>query len=777
MNTDQKREFSRIGQLCSKFTLLVMTMILVVSCGDDDDGDNGDPNPTNGNVRLFEVDAANDEVTLRNFGDGDVDISGYWFCLQRGYQAFNSVTNDGADLVLAPDETIVFSITVADVASDVAIYDRGGSFGSADALVDFMQFGASFAGSAGREDVAVSKGIWTEGDFVEGVNVFDYTGDGSTTGVDTWEGEEEVDNGESTVRILAVDPINDRVTLKNFGSSEEDISAYFFCTRRNYVGLGTLTPVSGDLSLAEDEEVVFDLSINDASSDVALYNRGGAFADATAIIDFMQYGEDVGNAGRVSVAVEAGIWTSGEVVEGIAPFVYLGDDDDRGEDFWIDDANIRMVTIDTDLDEVVIKNFDVSERDITGYFFCTAAGVYPSFANTADIEIVSGDLVLSPNEEVRVRILTQGGVADVTGSIFLFSTNTLGFNNNNPNVLRDFAQWGAANGFRVENAVAANRWDDAANFIANSSPYTYTGDGDAIGAASWEGSLLIANVRIISVDPINNSVRIKNFGTGTRDVSGYFFCIRRVYTVLSESGLAPSGDLILDAGEELEFSITIEDGSSDVALYNRGGAFANADAIVDFMQFGDDVDGLGREEVAVTANLWTEDDFVNGVGPYTYTGDGSANGADQWSADQAGMANIRLLTVDASNDQITLKNFGNASMDISGYFFCARRSYRQLSAVAVTSGNFILAPDEEIEFNLEINNTSSDVALYNTGGAFANADTIVDFMMYGEDLPNGSTREDVANTANLWTPGDFVANPGPFNYTGDGSQQGVTSWD
>ena len=476
MNTDQRRNFFRMGQLCSNFAVLTMVITLLAGCGDDDDG-NGDPGPANGNVRLLEVDAQNDEVTLRNFGGTEVDISGYWFCLQRGYQAFNAVTNNGDDLVLAPDETIVFSITVADAASDVAIYDRGGSFASAEALVDFMQFGASFAGGAGREDVAVAKGAWAAGDFVEGVNVFNYTGDGSTTGVDTWDGEA----GVSNVRILSVDPVNDRVTLRNFGSAEEDLSAYFFCNRRNYVGLGTLTLVSGDLSLGANEEVEFSIAIEDGSSDVALYDRGGAFADPTAIVDFMQYRDDVGDAGRVSVAV--------------------------------------------------------------------------------------------------------------------------------------------------------------------------------------------------------------------------------------------------------------------------------------------------------TANVWTENEFVNGVGPYSYTGDGSTNGADQWSADQAGAANIRLLAVDATNDLVTLKNFGDASMDISGYFFCARRVYDQLSGVTVTSGNLILAPNEELEFNLEINDTSSDVALYNTGGAFANADTIVDFMMYGEDLPDGNTREEVAGAANIWTAGDFVANPGPFNYTGDGDQLGATFWE
>ncbi|MEO1050156.1 MAG: hypothetical protein AAFX87_06010 [Bacteroidota bacterium] len=769
MKTQKKWSLLQTGKLCSKFGALILSIIFLSACDDDE---TPPPADLESNVRIVAVDAANDQVTLRNFGEGDADISGFFFCRERNYAPFSSTTNDGSDLILTENEEITFTISVSDQASDVAIYNQGGQFASADALVDFMQFGGSFANN-GREAVAVEKGIWTAGEFVEGGSPFSYIGNGTQNGAAQWEGEAVQAPITSSVRLVFVDPINDLVTLKNFGREEEDISGYFFCRRRSYVGLGTLTPVSGDLTLSADEEVQFSLTIDDASSDVALYANNSGFANADNIIDFFQFGANVGGAGRIDVAVAAQIWNDGEFTDGIAPFTYLGDASGVGASLWGDNANIRMVSINPATDEVTIKNFDTQARDISDYFFCTLAGVYPSFSTAADIEVVNGDFNLDPNEEVTVRVLTTDGVVDENGSIFLFSSNALGFNNANSVVLRDFAQWDVGNGFRVDNAVTAGRWDNAASFIEGTEPFVFTGGGNDVGADFWTGST--SNVRILSLDPATDKVVLKNFGNATQDISGYWFCRRKAYA--SIANLTPtSGDLVLDANEEVEFTITIDDNSSDFALYNQGGAFANPDAILDFVMFGDDIDDAGRESVAVSAGIWTEDEFVNGVGPYNYDGDGSANGANQWNATATGSAKVRLLTVDASNDRVVLKNFGDASMDISSYFFCRRKAYSGLSTLTVTSGNLILAPNEELEFTLTINDTSSDVALYLNNSGFANPANIVDFMQFGEDVGSAG-REDVAVGANIWPENDFVANPGPFQYTGDGDQNGATFWD
>ena len=487
MITKKRWSLLQTGKLWVKAGTLA-GIALFTSCNDDDDNDNTPgPEIPEANIRIVMVDASKDEVTLKNFSESEADISGYFFCRRRVYAPFSSTPNDADDLVLAQDEEITFTISVEDEASDVAIYNAGGAFASADALVDFMQFGGSFTNN-GREDVAVEKEIWAAGEFVEGGSPFTYIGNGVQNGADQWEGEEVAPQVASSVRLVFVDPVNDLVTLKNFGTEEEDISGYFFCRRRDYAELSTLTLVSGDLSLEADEEVQFNLSIEDGSSDVALYANNNGFASADNIIDFMQFGADVGDAGRVNVAVTAGIWTEGDIVEGVAPFTFIGSASNNGANWWGDDANIRMVNINPATDEVTIRNFGTQARDISGYYFCTTTGVYPAFSAISDIELINGDLNLDPDEEVTVKVLTTNGVVDENGAIFLFSSNVLGFNNTNSVVLRDFAQWNSGDGFRVANAVSAGRWDAEASFIEGSEPYIYEGGGDDTGAGFWTGT-------------------------------------------------------------------------------------------------------------------------------------------------------------------------------------------------------------------------------------------------------------------------------------------------
>ena len=624
MVTFKKWSLLQTGKLCSKFGAILTAAIMMVSCGDDDDDiDTAGSIDGASNIRIVEVDAINDQITLKNFGDADGDISSYFFCNQRRYVAFSETENNGSDFILTPNEEISFTISINDNASDVAIYNRGGAFTSASAMVDFMQYGASFAGNGGREDVAVEKGIWTAGEFVEGGSPYAYEGDGATNGASTWEAQEVLPDESSTVRLLSIDPLNDVVTLKNFGDTEEDISGYFFCRRKGYAGLSTLTVVSGDLLLSSDEEVQFTISVDDTSSDFALYANNEGFANADNIIDFFQFGSDIGDDGRISVAVEAGIWDAGEFLEGNAPFIF------------------------------------------------------------------------------------EGGVED-------------------------------------------------------------------FGSSFWSGTTGSARVRLLSIDPIQDKVVLKNFGDAPQDISGYFFCRRKAYANIG--GITPTnGDFILEPNEEVEFTLSIDDNSSDVAIYLNNAGFGDAANMIDFMQFGDDVDSDGRENVAVAAGLWTENDYINGVGPYTYGGDGSANGKSEWTPAESGEAKVRLLSVDPATDLVTLKNFGNASKNISEYFFCLRKIYPALSSLEA-SGNLILAPNEELELTVSINDTSSDVGLYINNSGFASSANILDFMQFGEDV-DGAGRENVAVEAGIWTEDEFVSNPGPFEYSGNGDQRGASFWE
>ena len=73
-------------------------------------------------------------------------------------------------------------------------------------------------GSAGhqRESVAVAKGIWTAGTFVDLAAPFAYSGSGTENGAEQW-------ITFRSVRISKLDPSTNSVALKNFGSSTVDI--------------------------------------------------------------------------------------------------------------------------------------------------------------------------------------------------------------------------------------------------------------------------------------------------------------------------------------------------------------------------------------------------------------------------------------------------------------------------------------------------------------------------------------------------------------------------
>lgn len=468
------------GSLRVKTIIALFVIITISSCGDDDGGQ-VDPQGTS-NVRIVEVDASENEVTLQNFGDAETDISGYWFCLKRSYSQLNQVTIVSGDLSLGENETVTFSIDVNDAGSDVSIYNTAGAFTSATALVDFMQFNGSFT-SDGRENVAVEKGIWTAGEFVEGASVFIYDGDGQQNGASQWSGDAVVNT--SKVRIIKVDPTGDMVTLKNFGSAAEDISGYFFCIRKSYPGLSAITPVSGDLTLDPDEEIEFPVTIEDASSDVGIYFNSDDFTASGNMIDFMQFGADVGTDGRVNVAVEKGIWSAGDFVDGAAPYSFTGTVDDTGLSFWAGaSASIRIVSINPDTESVTLKNLGTAAKDISTYQFCLGPGNYNGVNNYTS---VTGDFDLSPNEEVVIDLTTSNANVDAlpaAGGLGLFADSD--FTSSSPEKLKDYVQWGAADQPRVDQAVTAGRWNGASNFVSGSAPFTFTGDFDDVGSTFWQ---------------------------------------------------------------------------------------------------------------------------------------------------------------------------------------------------------------------------------------------------------------------------------------------------
>ena len=141
---------------------------------------------------------------LQNFGGTTVDISSWWTCHLFSYAQLSSGTVNSGSLNLAPGAQVNLTITSSmnTTASDLGIYNTP-SFGSSAAMQDFVQWGS---GGNGRENVAVAKGIWDAGTFIDGTvsPPYAYTGNGTTdNGVTFWDSFLSIDesNFEKQVAV------------------------------------------------------------------------------------------------------------------------------------------------------------------------------------------------------------------------------------------------------------------------------------------------------------------------------------------------------------------------------------------------------------------------------------------------------------------------------------------------------------------------------------------------------------------------------------------------
>ena len=135
---------------------------------------------------------------------------------------------------------------------------------------------------------------------------------------------------------------------------------------------------------------------------------------------------------------------------------------------------------------------------------------------------------------------------------------------------------------------------------------------------------------------------------------------------------------------------------------------------------------------------------------------------------------IRLINVDPAQDQFSIRNFTSREVDISNYWICSLFQYEELSELTIVSGNLNLGSGETVVLSgWELDDEASDVGLYVVNN-FNSTTALMDFMQYGD---SGLGREGVADGRGIWTAGDAITGSGPFNYSGNGSQDGIGFWD
>lgn len=140
--------------------------------------------PLKAQVRLKIVNPTTGAVTLHNYGSSTVNIGTYWLCNFPSYNQLNTltVTQGSLNLAAGAEVTVTSNVGLSASDSELGLYDSN-VFGSSVSMKDYLQWG-----SAGhqREVVAVNKGIWTAGTFVNAAPPFEYNGNGAQNGAQFW---------------------------------------------------------------------------------------------------------------------------------------------------------------------------------------------------------------------------------------------------------------------------------------------------------------------------------------------------------------------------------------------------------------------------------------------------------------------------------------------------------------------------------------------------------------------------------------------------------------
>lgn len=134
------------------FALVVVTMVLVGA------------QAAAQSVRINEIDPAGNWVELHNAGDAEVDVAGWQFCNRPAYAAIGDLeVVAGSTTIPAGGYLVVRWDAIHAGGPELGLYTSS-QFGSADALVDYVEYGAA---GGGRESVAVEAGLWEAGTFMD----------------------------------------------------------------------------------------------------------------------------------------------------------------------------------------------------------------------------------------------------------------------------------------------------------------------------------------------------------------------------------------------------------------------------------------------------------------------------------------------------------------------------------------------------------------------------------------------------------------------------------
>ncbi|WP_242205159.1 T9SS type A sorting domain-containing protein [Aestuariivivens insulae] len=139
-------------------------------------------------------------------------------------------------------------------------------------------------------------------------------------------------------------------------------------------------------------------------------------------------------------------------------------------------------------------------------------------------------------------------------------------------------------------------------------------------------------------------------------------------------------------------------------------------------------------------------------------------------------AQIRFTEVNIATESVTIKNFGNSTVNISSWQLCVYPAYAQLNTMTGSSLNLAAGASVTFTSTISLSDNDGELGLY-ISGPFGTASNMRDYIQW---KAGGHFRESVAVAAGIWTSGTFISSsaPNPYSYTGDGTTfNGVNDWD
>ena len=133
-------------------------------------------------------------------------------------------------------------------------------------------------------------------------------------------------------------------------------------------------------------------------------------------------------------------------------------------------------------------------------------------------------------------------------------------------------------------------------------------------------------------------------------------------------------------------------------------------------------------------------------------------------------AQVRIVEVVPSTNEITYHNYGSSTVDISSLWLCNFPDYANISGSTLN-----LAAGAEVTVVSTVNPLSAadgEIAIYNTN-SFSSSTAMEDYVQWGS---GGHQREVVAVNKGIWTAGTFIPANDGYSYTGDGAQNGAPFW-